>query len=99
MTLFAFPGNCDGCRSPNADCPNADIIPIAPTPPPIIPIIERREGEAETFEMCSEEAFIIGLIPLFAKTFKLDDGKVQVHLKIMPDDLQVKNFDSVKPKG
>jgi hypothetical protein len=49
--------------------------------------------------MCSEEAFIIGLIPLFAKTFKLDDGKVQVHLKIMPDDLQVKNFDSVKPKG
>ena len=40
--------------------------------------------------MCSEEAFIIGLIPLFARTFKLDDGKVQVHLKIMPDDLQVK---------
>lgn len=49
--------------------------------------------------MCSEEAFIFVVIPLFAKTFKLNDGTVQVHLKIMPDDLQVKNFDRIKLKG
>ena len=42
--------------------------------------------------MCSEEAFIDSLIPLSAKTFKLNVGKLQVHLKIMPDDLQAKKL-------
>ena len=49
--------------------------------------------------MCSEEAFINSLIPLFAKTFKLNVGKVRVHLKIMLDDLQVKNFARNKPRA
>jgi len=41
--------------------------------------MERRDGEAEEFGICSKEAFIIGLIPLLAKTFKLNVSKLLVH--------------------
>ena len=42
--------------------------------------------------MCSEEAFINSLIPLFSKTFKLNVGKLEVHPKIMLDVLQAKEL-------
>lgn len=43
--------------------------------------------------ICSEDAFITGLIPLFAKTFKLNVGKVPAHLKIMSGDQEVEKRD------